>query len=182
LLLLHISAGWIQGIVICTLTHEGQELFKKLLPALSVAISVAHTSRDKELYDETLGVHSCQTCWSDEPDYTVPSYDAAIYDLTLQDAVTVLPSHEPFNDPLKDVPPLSLPLPDSSVQEELSFEMYNRVTQAAAWPIFDQLDHSSGFSKRKLLLMPTTGLWNLRKSSTVRRNPWLQSNTSYLSC
>jgi hypothetical protein len=82
----------------------------------------------------------------------VPSYDAAIYDLTLQDAVTVLPSYEPFNDPLKDVLPMSLPLPDSSMQEELSFEKYYGVTQAAAWPIFNQLDPLEWFQQEKALV------------------------------
>ena len=112
---------------------------------------MARTRRDTQLHDETLGVRTCQTCWSDEPEYTVLSYDAAIYDLTLQDAVTVLPSYEPFDDPLKDVLPSSLPLPDSSTQEELSFEKYYGVTQAAAWPIFDQLDPLQWFQQEKAL-------------------------------
>ena len=113
--------------VICTLAHEGPEayykkFFKKPRPGLSVAGSVAHTRRDTQLYDETLGKRTCQTCWSDEPEYTVLSYYAVIYDLTLHDVVTVVQSYEPFDDPLKDVLPLSLQLPDSSTQEELSFE------------------------------------------------------------
>ena len=97
------------------------------------------------------GTRVCQTCWSDEPEYTVPSYDEAIYDLTLHDAVTVLPSFEPFNDPLKNVLPSSLPLPDSSTQEELSFEKYYGVTQADAWPVFDQLDPLEWFQQEKAL-------------------------------
>ena len=60
------------------------------------------------------------------------SYDTAIYDLTSQDAVTVLPSYEPFDDPLKDVLPSSLPLPDSSTQEELSFEKYYGVNSSSS--------------------------------------------------
>jgi hypothetical protein len=89
-----------------------------------------------QLYDETLGTRVCQTCWSDEPEYTVPSYDAAIYDLTLHDAVTLLPSFEPFDDPLKNVLPSSLPLPNSSTQEELSFTFLfykNRKANLSPW-------------------------------------------------
>ena len=75
----------------------------------------------------------------------------AIYDLTLHDAVTVLPSFEPFDDPLKNVLPSSPPLPDSSTQEELSFEKYYGVTQAEAWPVFDQLDPLEWFQQEKAL-------------------------------
>ena len=74
-----------------------------------------------------------------------------IYDLTLQDAVTVLPSYKPFDDPISDVLPSSPPLPDSSTQEELSFEKYYGVTQAAAWLIFNQLDPLEWFQQEKAL-------------------------------
>ena len=112
---------------------------------------MARTRHDTQLYDESLGTRVCQTCWTDEPEYIMPSYDAAIYDLTLHDAVTVLPSFEPFDDPLKNVLPSSPPLPDSSTQEELSFEKYYGVTQAEAWPVFDQLDPLEWFQQEKAL-------------------------------
>ena len=80
----------------------------------------------------------------------MPSYDEAIYDLTLQDAVTVLPSFELFDDPLKNVLPSS-PLPNSSAQEELSFEKYHGVAQADAWPVFNQLDLLKRFQQEKAL-------------------------------
>ena len=85
---------------------------------------MARTRHDKQLYDEAQGIRLCQICWSDEPEHNTLSYDAALYDLTIQDAVTVLPKYEPSDDTLKDVLPPSLPLPDLSTQEAISFEKY----------------------------------------------------------
>jgi hypothetical protein len=82
-----------------------------------------------QLCDEALGTRLCQTCWSDEPESSVPSCDATLCDTTSQDAVTV-PTCEPFIDPFKDVLPPSPPLPDSSVQEAISFEKCCGVPQA----------------------------------------------------
>lgn len=132
-------------------THmKVQDFFKMLLSALSVASSVAHTHRDTQLCDEALSIQLFQTC-SDEPESSMSSYDAALYDKTLQDAVTVLPSYEPFNDPLKDALPPSPPLPNSSMQEAISFERCYGVPQAEAWPIFDQFDPLQWFQQEKAI-------------------------------
>ena len=104
------------------------------------------------LYDEVQGIRLCQICWSDEPEHNTPSYDAVLYDLTLQDAVTVLPHFEPpVDDRITDALLPSPPLPDSSTQEAISFEKYYGVPQAEAWPIFDQLDPLVWFQQEKAL-------------------------------
>ena len=129
-----------------------QNYYKKLLPALRIATLVARTRRDEQLYDEAQGIRLCQTCWSDDPEHNTPSYDAALYDLTLQDAVTVLPHFKPpVDDSIADELPPSPPLPDSSTQEAISFEKYYGVPQAEAWPIFDQLDPLVWFQQEKAL-------------------------------
>ena len=63
----------------------------------------------------------------------------------------MLPIYEPFVDTRKDVLPPSPPLPDSSVQEAISFEKCYGVPQAEAWPIFDQLDPLEWFQQEKAL-------------------------------
>jgi hypothetical protein len=86
-----------------------QNYYKKLIPALRLATLVTSTRRDEQLCDEAQGMQLCQTCWSNEPESNLLSYDTALYDLTLQDAVIVLPTHESFFDPLKDVLPPTTP-------------------------------------------------------------------------
>jgi hypothetical protein len=111
-------------------------------------------------------VRHCQIIF-DEPEHCAPSHDAVLHDTTSQDAVTVLPMCEPFIDPLKDVLPPSPPLPDSSVQEAISFEKHCGVPQAEAWSIFDQLDPLEWFQQETALA--DTNFWTLPSQQVLKR-------------
>ena len=97
------------------------------------------------------------------------SYDAALCDATLQHAVIVLPTHEPFNDPYKDVLSLSLHSPTRVHRRQLASRSIMEYLKHKPGQALTNLICLSGFSKRKLLPTLVSGLWNLNRSSSKQK-------------